>query len=99
MGYKGEDTQCVKLHGDNQGLLVLAENPEFHQYTKHIATKYHYLRDRVEKGRIELFYVSTEDIVADGLTKPLGTTKHARFIELLNFQQLPKYLLRGDTEE
>ena len=84
MGYKGEDAQRVELHGDNQGALALAENPEFHQYTKYIATKYHYLRDRVEKGRIELFYVSTEDIVADGLTKPLGTTKHARFIELLN---------------
>jgi hypothetical protein len=99
MGYKGEDAQRVELHGDNQGALALAENPEFHQRTKHIATKYHYLRDRVEKGRIELFYVSTEDMVADGLTKPLGATKHARFIELLNLQQLPKHLLRGDTEE
>ena len=30
MGYKGEDAQCVELHGDNQGVLALAENPEFH---------------------------------------------------------------------
>ena len=99
MGYKGEDAQRVELYGDNQGALALAENPEFYQRTKHIATKYYYLRDRVEKGRIKLFYVSTVDMVADGLTKPLGTTKHARFTELLNLQQLPKHLLRGDMEE
>ena len=30
MGYKGKDTQRVELHRDNQGILVLAENPEFH---------------------------------------------------------------------
>ena len=30
MGYKGEDTECVELYGDNQGALALAENPEFH---------------------------------------------------------------------
>ena len=84
MGYKGKDAQRVKLHGDNQGVLALAENPEFHQRTKYITMKYHYLCDRVEKGRIEFFYILTEDMVVDGLTKPLGTTKHARFIELLN---------------
>jgi hypothetical protein len=30
MSYKGEDTQRVEFHGDNQGVLALAENPEFH---------------------------------------------------------------------
>ncbi len=78
------ETKCVELTGDNQGALSLAENPEFHQRTKHIAIRYHYLRDRVAKGRIELFYVPTDEMVADGLTKPLTSTKHTRFVELLN---------------
>ncbi len=98
MGYKGEDAECVELHGDNQGALALAENPEFHQRTKHIAIRYHLLRDLVEKKKLELFYVPTEDMVADGLTKPLNTTKHARFNELLNLRLLPRHLLRN-TEE
>ena len=84
MGYKGEDTQCIEFHEDNQSALALAENPEFHQYMKYIVTKYYYLCNRVEKGQIELFYISMEDMVVDGLTKPLGTTKYTRFIEFLN---------------
>jgi hypothetical protein len=99
LGYKGEDAKRVKLTGDNQGALSLAENPEFHQRTKHIAIRYHYLRDRVEKGRIELYYVPIDDMVADGLTKTLAATKHARFIELLNLQELPTSLLRQHTED
>lgn len=99
LGYKGMETKCVELTGDNQGALSLAENPEFHQRTKHIAIRYHYLRDRVAKGRIELFYVPTDEMVADGLTKPLASTKHTRFVELLNLQELPTNLLRQSAEE
>ena len=51
----------------------------FHDRSKHIETKYHYIRENVENGRIELEHVSTSDQLADLLTKPLGRN---RFIEL-----------------
>jgi hypothetical protein len=43
MMYLGSDIKSVKLYRDNQGLLSLAENPEFHQRTKHIDVKHHFI--------------------------------------------------------
>jgi len=42
----------VQLNMDNKSAICLANNPIPHGRTKHIGTKYHYLRDQVRKGRI-----------------------------------------------
>jgi hypothetical protein len=78
----------VEICGDNQGALALAENPEFHQRTKHINVRYHYIRELVEKKQIELFYIPTDENVADGLTKPLDATKHQRFVDMLGLVEI-----------
>ena len=44
-------------------------NQSVHGRTKHIDIKYHFIRDLVEAGRIELSYCATENMVADILTK------------------------------
>jgi len=93
LGYTGEDAKVVETYGDNQGSLSLAENPEFHQRTKHIAVKYHYIREEVRKGNISLFYVPTEEMAADGLTKPLNAAMHARFVEMLGMKPLDTSLI------
>ena len=59
----------VLLLGDNESSLKLAENPVFHQKSKHILIKYHSIRQRVEKGMIELCKVDTSLDAADMLTK------------------------------
>ncbi|KAI0999084.1 hypothetical protein K3495_g9112 [Podosphaera aphanis] len=84
----GNRSKSVKLFGDNQSSLALAENPEFHQRTKHIAIKHHYIREQVQNGFIDLWFVPTEDMVADGLTKPLPTVKHQQFVEQLRMQDI-----------
>lgn len=77
-------TECpLVIHGDNQGSIALAKNPVFHARTKHIDIQHHYIRDEIKEGRIELTYIPTEDMVADGLTKPLSHVKFHRFIEQL----------------
>jgi hypothetical protein len=43
-----------------------------HSRTKHIEVRYHFLRDNVEKGNIDLIHVPTEKQLADILTKPLA---------------------------
>jgi hypothetical protein len=43
MMYSGTDIKSVKLFGDNQSSMSLAENPEFHQRTKHIDIKHHFI--------------------------------------------------------
>jgi hypothetical protein len=81
--YRGTEHVPTHIYGDNQSSLALAENPEFHQRTKHIDIKYHFIRQQVEKGTIHLSYIPTADMVADGMTKPLTAVKHARFIQQL----------------
>jgi hypothetical protein len=56
---------------DSTSAISVAKNPVFHSRTKHIEVRYHFLRDNVEKGNIDLIQVPTEKQLADILTKPL----------------------------
>jgi hypothetical protein len=50
---------------------ALADNPVEHSRTKHIAIRYHFLRDHQQQGDIEIAYINTKDQLADIFTKPL----------------------------
>ena len=63
---------------DNQGAMKLADNPQFHNHTKHIDIHYHFVRDTLTVGEITLQYLPTADMVADVLTKPLPQDKHEK---------------------
>jgi len=88
--YHGKEHVPTHIYGDNQSSLALAENPEYHQRTKHIDIKYHFIRQQVEKGTIHLSYVPTAQMVADGMTKPLLAVKHALFIQQLGLEDWTK---------
>ncbi|KAI5067406.1 hypothetical protein GOP47_0017934 [Adiantum capillus-veneris] len=64
----GEDTANT-IHTDSQSALAVARNPVFHARTKHIEVHYHYVRERLSPGEINLAYVPTKDNLADLLTK------------------------------
>ena len=53
----------------------------FHDKSKHIEIKYHYIRDMVQRGALKLQYVVTEKKIADVLTKPLARVKFEYFRE------------------
>ncbi|KAI1007632.1 hypothetical protein K3495_g595 [Podosphaera aphanis] len=84
----GNRSKSVKLLGNNQSSLALVANPKFHQRTKHIAMKHYYTGEQVQNGFIDPWFVPTEDMVADGLTKPLPTVKHQYFVEQLRMQNI-----------
>ncbi len=67
------------LRIDNQSAITIAKNPEFHDRTKHIDIRYHYLRQKYESGEIALDYTPTHAQPADVLTKGLGREKHDQF--------------------
>jgi hypothetical protein len=73
----------IKLNADNISVIALAKNPEFHTRTKHIDVAYHFQRYYIRNGLIQLYYIPTTDMVADGLTKPLNRQKFAAFVILL----------------
>ena len=71
----------MPLMVDNQGSSFLASNPMQERRTKHIDIRYHFIREKVEAGIIDLYYIQTEDNVADLLTKNLALVK---FVKLRN---------------
>ncbi|KHN00057.1 Copia protein, partial [Glycine soja] len=56
---------------DNRSAQELAKNPVFHERSKHIDTRYHFIRECITKKEVELTHVKTQDQVADIFTKPL----------------------------
>ena len=69
----------VPLVADNQGGIFLAVNPAHDHRLKHVDIQYHFIREYIEEGRVNIVYVSTDKMIADTLTKPLGTTKFEGF--------------------
>ena len=78
----------VVIYCDNLNNIQLAHNPVFHARTKHIEVHYHFIRERVLSGDIDLMYVNTEEQVADIFTKALGAEKLQRFRAMLGVQEL-----------
>lgn len=60
---------------DNSSCIRFSEDPVFHGKTKHINNKYHYIRELVENGALQLRYISIDEQVVDILTKSLSNKK------------------------
>jgi hypothetical protein len=87
LGFKQDSP--TKLQGDNQGAIALAKNPGDHPHSKHIQLVYHFICFSITEGLIELDYVPTHLMTADGLTKSLVHTKHETFIKLMGMKPHP----------
>jgi hypothetical protein len=81
-----KDSKCsVKctVFEDNQGAMTLATAPKITPRTKHIGVKYHFFREHIRNGDIELKYVPTAEQQADILTKGLLAVKFQTLRKLL----------------
>jgi hypothetical protein len=65
----------VVLNVDNKPAIALSKNPVFHEQSKHIEPRYHFIRQCVEDGKIQTKFVRTKAQLADVLTKALGRVK------------------------
>ena len=80
------DSTCI--YCDNQSCVKLSENPVFHDKSKHIEIKYHYIRDMVQRGAVKLQYVAMDDQIVDVLMNPLARVKFEYFREKLGVLQI-----------
>lgn len=71
------------LYSDNQSAKEMTKHPVMHESNKHISIKYHFIRDNVNKKKISVEYLPSEQMKADILTKPLPPVKIKSLRELL----------------
>ncbi|GKU95895.1 hypothetical protein SLEP1_g9193 [Rubroshorea leprosula] len=75
--------EATSIYCDNSSAIKLSRNPVLHGRSKHINVRYHFLRNLVEDGTIELIYCRTEDQVADIFTKSLKVADFSKLRKLL----------------
>ena len=80
---QGSDKKQLMINVDNQAAISLAKNPVYHQRSKHIDIKYHYIRSEVKNNKVLLKYVPSELNLADIFTKPVSSSKLNKFSYLV----------------
>ncbi|KAJ1600310.1 hypothetical protein NDA14_005832 [Ustilago hordei] len=78
------------LYTDSQGCIQVSKDPAKHWKLKHIDTRYHFVRDHVQEGDVEIKYVGTANNVADVLTKPLQGLNTSRLARMIGLEIPPK---------
>jgi CobQ-like glutamine amidotransferase family enzyme len=81
-----EYSQAMMIYEDNQNAIVLIKNSQFHARIKHIDIQIHFIREKVAEGFIDLAYVFTDQMIADGLTKSLARDKFVQFRAALGIE-------------
>jgi hypothetical protein len=66
---------------DNNGTYDIAKNPVFHKRTKHIDSKFHWVREKIQEGRFDAELCRSDDQTADVLTKALTRPLHEQHTE------------------
>ncbi|BAT99477.1 hypothetical protein VIGAN_10092300 [Vigna angularis var. angularis] len=69
----------------SQSAIHLANNQIYHSRTKHIDVKLHFVRNIVEYGAIQICKITSEDNLADMLTKPLAKEKFQKCLSKIGF--------------
>jgi hypothetical protein len=83
---QGKSKNPITILCDNQGAIALAKDNKFHGRTKHIDLRYHFIREAVEDGKINVKYVPTDHNISDIFTKPLPKPKFQHFVKLLGLR-------------
>ncbi|CAJ2658399.1 unnamed protein product [Trifolium pratense] len=78
-----QQQNCTIIHCDNSSSIKLSMNPVLHGRSKHIDVRFYFLRDLTKDGVVKLIHCSTQDQIADIMTKALKLESFCRFRERL----------------
>jgi hypothetical protein len=88
------DTEKLSIYYDNVQTLRIITADAFHLNTrlKHVDIHQHWLRQEYQEGRIDVKWMKTDDIPADGLTKFLPKDKFHKFVNQLGMVDLTEVI-------
>ena len=90
IGMKVEIKEPVVMFFDNTSSIKISKNPVMHSKTKHIAIKYHFVRELVQDKEVRLEYVHSKEKIASIFTKPLPKDAFLYLRGKLGIIPLPK---------
>ncbi|KAJ9538853.1 LOW QUALITY PROTEIN: hypothetical protein OSB04_031586 [Centaurea solstitialis] len=93
----GYNFNHIPIYCDSKSAIAITCNPVQHTRTKHIDIRYHFIKDHVEKGTIELYFVNTEYQLADLFTKPLDEKRFNFLISKLGMYNGEPELFRSPS--
>nr|GEW65119.1 hypothetical protein [Tanacetum cinerariifolium] len=95
----GFDCNKIPLYCDNRSAIALCCNNVQHSRSKHIDIRHHFIRDQVERGVVELYFVSTDYQFADIFTKALPRQRLEFILQRLGLKSMSPTTLKRLQEE
>ncbi|GKD41417.1 hypothetical protein Tco_1261624 [Tanacetum coccineum] len=89
----------IPLYYDNKSVIALCCNNVQRLRAKHIDVRYHFIKEQVENGIVEIYFVQTEYQLADIFTKPLPRERFNFLIEKLGMRSMSPETLKSLAEE
>nr|GEW11176.1 retrovirus-related Pol polyprotein from transposon TNT 1-94 [Tanacetum cinerariifolium] len=89
----------IPLYCDNKSAIALCYNNVQHSRAKHIDIRYHFIKDKVKNGIMELYFVRTEYQLADIFAKPLPRERFNFLIDKLGMKIISMEMLKRLAEE
>ncbi|GJZ05208.1 retrovirus-related pol polyprotein from transposon TNT 1-94 [Tanacetum coccineum] len=83
----------IPIYCDLKSAIAISCNPVQHLRTKHIVVRYHFIKEHVEKGTIELYFVKTDYQLADLFTKALPVDRFNYLVRRLGMRSLSPHEL------
>ncbi|GJS30066.1 hypothetical protein Tco_0490686 [Tanacetum coccineum] len=88
----------IPLYCDSKSAIALSCNSVWHSRTMHINVRYHYIKEKVKDGTVELYFVKTSYQLADIFTKALGRERFEFSIDHLGMQSITLEKLKSLAE-
>ncbi|GJR79846.1 retrovirus-related pol polyprotein from transposon TNT 1-94 [Tanacetum coccineum] len=89
----------IPMYCDNKSAIALCCNNVQHSRSKHIDIRFHFIKEHVENGVIELYFVNTEYQLADIFTKPLARERIEFLINKLGMRSFTPETLKQLADE
>nr|GEZ00728.1 hypothetical protein [Tanacetum cinerariifolium] len=97
--YYGFHFDKIPMYCDSKAAIAISCNHVQHSRTKHIDVRYHFIKEKVEKGIVELFFVGTEYQLADLFTKSLHVERFQYLVRRLGMRCLTPAELEALSDE